>query len=268
MCPSSTEPADWAAASAGFRDSVERYFADRGQDPAAAHVQSTVRTNTELVPRRGEILVELLEALGGPALAGARVVEAGSGFGALAGYIAWRYSPREVVAFDIREDHVQSARRSAEGLGVGSRLHFETGDMRDFAAVEDGWADVVLLNNAFIYLPTRAEMEQSLSALARVVRPGGVALLYHANRWSLREPFSKDPLVHLLSPALADRVANVTGWKHNHGRVRLLSPPEMRRRLGRAGFRDVRVGAYSKGRVVTGRDAYLARYYGTVGRRR
>ena len=196
------------------------------------------------------------------------MVEAGSGFGALAGYLAWRYSPRQVMAFDIRQDYVESARRSAAELGVGSRLLYETGDMRDFAAIRDGSADVVVLNNAFIYLATRADMNRALSALARVLRPGGLALFYHANKWSLREPFTKDPLIHLLPPALADRIANVTGWTHNHGRVRLLSPPEMRRRLGRAGFRDVRVGGYANGRVVTGRQAYLATFYGTVGRRR
>jgi SAM-dependent methyltransferase len=79
-------------------------------------------------------------------------------------------------------------------------------------------------------------MDAALHELHRVLAPGGRIVLYHANKWRLREPFSKDPIVHLLPPPLARGVSRVTGWRHNHGRVRLLSPLELSRRARRAGF--------------------------------
>jgi SAM-dependent methyltransferase len=269
MSGSQASPDAWAQASEGFRIAVEQYFQKRGVDPAAANVQSTVRTNTDLVPRRAEIITQLLEALTpGTTLTDARVLEAGSGFGALAAYLAWRYETNEVVAIDVREDYVDSARDSAHTLGLGDRLRFEVGDMRDFAGVGDEWADVVIMNNAFIYLSTAREMKCSLDALHRITVPGGVVLLYHANKWTLREPFTKDPIVHLLPRPIARGVSALTGWRHNHGRVRFVSPPEMRRRLRRARFEEVKVAGWRDSELNTGRRAYGARYYGRCARRR
>jgi SAM-dependent methyltransferase len=264
----SPETAQWATLSEGFRAAVEAYFRRTGADPDSAPVQSTVKTNTDLVPRRAANILELLRSLGGrEGIRGCRVVEAGCGFGALAGYLAWHEAPAQLIAFDIRPDYVESARESARPLDLGDRLRYEVADMRRFDGIEDGFADVAILNNAFIYLPTKAEMRTALGALARVVKPGGHAFFYHANKWTLRDPFSGDPFVHLLPRTAADGVSTMTGWKHNHGRIRLVSPPEMARRLRRAGFDGVGVGGHRQGGLVTGRHAWLASFYGVVARR-
>jgi SAM-dependent methyltransferase len=260
--------AQWNEASSGFRASVERYFTEHGHDPASERVRSTVSTNTELVPRRAENIVQLVRELAGvPSIADARIVEAGSGFGALAGYIAWRYRPKRLLAIDVRADYIESARESATALGVGDLLSYQVADMRDFAGMADASADLVIVNNAFIYLPTGDDMQHCLEALRRVVAPGGVVLFYHANKWALREPFTKDPIVHLVPAWAARHISGFTGWRHNHGRVRLLSPLEMRRRLRRAGFSDIRIGGYGEGGLVTGRNAYFKRFYAATGRR-
>jgi SAM-dependent methyltransferase len=263
----SADQAQWAAAADGFGAAVERYYAARGRDGADAALRATIRTNTELVPQRADMLLRLLQRLGGRSnVTGARIVEAGCGFGALAGYLAWRTDCASVLAFDVRDDLVDAARDSAGPLGVGDRLVYEPGDMRTFGPVPDAWADVVVLNNAFIYLPTAADMALAVTSLRRAVAPGGHVVVYHANRWRSREPFSGDPLVHLLPPRLADAVSRRTGWKHNHGRVRLLSPPRMAWMLRRAGFEHVRIGGWRRSAFVTGPRAYPAPYYGVVAR--
>jgi SAM-dependent methyltransferase len=268
LSESSPSTEAWTAAARGFGAAVEQYYTSRGADPSADNVKVTVRTNTELVPRRADVLASLLAALApGATFEGSRILESGCGFGALGGYLAWRYASAEVIAIDVREDYVLGATESAKALDVGSGLRYQVDDMRACETVADDWANVVIVNNAFIYLPTAQDMRRALESLARVTAHGGVVLLYHANKWAWREPFTHDPLVHLLPPRLAQRVSKMTGWKHNHGRVRLLSPLEMKRRLRRAGFDQVRVGHYDSGEAKLDRAAYLSRFYAAAGRR-
>jgi hypothetical protein len=67
-------------------------------------------------------------------------------------------------------------------------------------------------------------------------------------------------------PAAA-AVCFMTGWKHNHGRVRLISPRDMQRVLTRAGFGDVVTGALDGSELHTGRNIRGHRFYGAAGRK-
>ena len=120
--------------------------------------------------------------------------------------------------------------------------------MRDLERLGTEAFDLVVANNSFIYLATQRDVTTALAEIHSALRPGGHVLFYQANRWRWDEPFTKDPLVHLLPPALGKFVARLTGWRHNHGRVRLLSPLELRRRLSRAGFVDFRMQTFGKHR--------------------
>ena len=110
-------------------------------------------------------------------------------------------------------------------------------------------------------------MERAVAELRRVTAPGGHVCFFHANSWQAREPFTRDPLVHLLPAGAAERVSRLTGWRHNHGRVRLVSAPALRRMLRRGGFDRVEIGAVRGGRVARPPRAYLGRFYAAVARR-
>lgn len=258
----------WAAASGPIRHEVESYFRARGREIDSPAVQSTIRTNTDLVPRRAEYLVNLARALTGlDALEGARVVEVGCGFGALASYLAVTAGTNHVLGIDVRADFIESAQRTADGMQLADRLAFAVDDMRELATIGDQSVDLAILNNAFIYLTTAEDMDRALETVRQKLAPGGHVLLYHANKWTLREPFTKDPLVHVLPAPLARAVSRVTGWKHNHGRVRLIGPREIRRRLRRAGFEAPRTGILDGDRLLTGRSLLGRRWYGAAARR-
>jgi SAM-dependent methyltransferase len=232
---------EWLTASAAYGDAVRDYHLARGRSMDEPAVQATIRTNTERVPGRGDHLLRLMEQLTGVAtLRDCSVLEVGCGFGALAGYLAWSEQPAHMTGLDVREEFVATARDAANRLGIADRLTFELGDMTDLSTIADASVDVVLANNALIYVTTKAGLHQALIEFARVLRPDGVLVVYHANRWRLREPFSNDPIVHLLPPRVADAVARVTGWRHNHGRVLLLSPRALGRIVGANGFTNVR----------------------------
>ena len=257
---------DWAEAADVYADVVLDYHVKRGRMAADPSVQSTVRTNGELVPRRGDNLLKVLDTWTHEStISGRRILEVGSGFGALAAYLGWRTNAVEVVGVDVRRDFVDTASECARRLGIGEQIHYVQSDMRALHRVGDQPFDIVIVNNAFIYLPTANDMARALCEFHRLLSHGGWVLFFHANRWTWREPFTHAPLVHLLPPTAARPVSRVTGWKHSHGRVRLIAPWELRWRLKRAGFQDIRVGGFDRDGLTSG--GHFRRFYAAVARK-
>lgn len=252
-----------------FASVLREYYSSRGgdlDDPATA---TTIRVNTTLVEGRAKTLLTLLgELLRIESLDRMRVLEAGSGFGALAAYLALA-GARRVVGIDTNEAYIEVGRESALRLGVEDRLTFEVVDMRSMEPFADASFDLLIANNSFLYLPTPAGAAAALHEFRRVLVPGGSLLIYQANRWRLREPFTNDPLVHLLTPKLADIVSRATGWRHNHGRIRLRSSGQMRRDLRRAGLEPAGTVAFGpkhrRHRRILMRN--LGTWYGQAARR-
>jgi 2-polyprenyl-3-methyl-5-hydroxy-6-metoxy-1,4-benzoquinol methylase len=251
--------ADWSEVSRHFAAALE------GHGVTAA----TIRTNTDLVPARARILTRVLAAMPGrPSLSGATVLEAGCGFGALASYLAIEHRPASLPAIDVREDYLAAAETAARAAGIPpERLEFRLHDMRDAGALGDRRYDVVIANNALIYLAGAGDMRRALHGFRRILRPGGALVMHHANRWAKREPFTGDPVVHLLPAVVARPLARVTGWRHNHGRIKLLTPPGQLLMLWRAGFTDLSVSALRNERIINGPAAWSSRFFAVSARR-
>jgi SAM-dependent methyltransferase len=256
----------WSALAPGFAGLVRRYYQhDTSASPAS--VETTIRTNSDLIPRRAGTLLDFAREMGGlETLRGLRVLEVGAGFGALAAYLAVTQHPTRVVAVDTRREFVQDAAR-VTGEAAVRGLEYREDDMRSLASVEDASVDIAIVNNSFIYLTEPEAMEQALASLHRVLAPGGSLLLHHANRWRLREPFTRDPIVHLLPPGLAARVSQRTGWRDSHERVRLISARRLKRMLRRAGYEHVHLGAVIRTHFTRTPLAHIARFYAMTARR-
>jgi SAM-dependent methyltransferase len=258
----------WEGIERGFGDAIRRYHQQRGTAADAPRVVTTVRINTELVPKRAQTLLDLVAgATTLETIQGRRVLELGCGFGALAAYLAWSERPSCLVGVDVREEFVAAATEAAAAAGVDIPIEFAVADMRDLTRMTQRQFDLVVINNAFIYLTSARDMDRALAQIHDVLVPGGWLLAYHANKWRLREPFTNDPLMHLLPARAAELVAWRTGWKHNHGRVRLVSPPEMRRRARRAGLTDGRVIGFGPERTADGIKRYFGNFYALAAQR-
>lgn len=249
-----------------FEQAVRSYYQSRGIDTSTDAVTTTCATNTTLVPARAETVTKLLAALAGRrTLAGARVLETGCGFGALAAYIALGERPAHVTGIDVRDDLIAAARQASAEAGL-ENLDFRVLDMRTLDGLPEGSFDVAIVNNAFIYLRAKQAMGEAAAALARVLAPGGQVIVYHANRWRFREPFTGSPMMGILGPRSAAVVGRVTGWKGNHDRLTLLSPFAMARVLRHAGFTDTAIGAINHKDVIRGPRAWRSKFYGVAAR--
>lgn len=103
-------------------------------------------------------------------VAGKRVLDAGCGTGYLAVQLARRGAA--VVGVDVSPRMVEVARRNVERAGVTVDLRVD--DVEALATIADGAVDRVVSNYVLMDL---ADHEAALRALARVLRPGGVAVL-------------------------------------------------------------------------------------------
>lgn len=139
---------------------------------------------------------------------GATVVDVGTGTGRVAGFLA--STAARIYGFDPSEPLLRIARAKYADL---PHLSFDVGSFSHIP-LPDGTADVVVSN--FAYQPSEERGGRSgLAEMRRVLKPGGVALIAHANEKSeaflraegLTERVARRPIIWRRpadSPALLD----------------------------------------------------------------
>ena len=246
-------------------EAVRSYYAGEGINPRADEVKATVATNTNLVPSRVRaILDHASELRGSDSLAGLRILDVGCGFGAFAAYLALDPDAPLVTAVDIRTDFIATASDVGRRIGLDN-LEFVVTDARSLTGLGRDSFDLVVVNNSFIYLPTEADMLSALDEIVAATAPGGAIVFHHANLWTLRDPFTRSPLVHLLPARVAEMLSRRTGWRHSHGRVRLVSAPWLARQLRRRGVRGV--STHPRGGRALPPRGWFTRFYAVRGRK-
>jgi cyclopropane-fatty-acyl-phospholipid synthase len=105
-----------------------------------------------------------------------RVLELGSGWGALAIHMARRFGAR-VRAFNVSLEQVSWAREQAEKQGVASRVEFVLDDYRNAAGRYDALASVGMLEHV-----GPAHYEELGRVIARTLAPEGLGLIHTIGR--------------------------------------------------------------------------------------
>lgn len=138
-----------------YRDMVRRRSA---REPAAYILGSTGFCSLEmavdaraLIPRREtELLAEMAWTAALERGAGARVLELGTGCGAIACAVA-HYAPEaRVVATDVSEEALALAGQNAEALGVADRVALAEGDLYGALGDEKDGFDVIVSNPPYV----------------------------------------------------------------------------------------------------------------------
>jgi cyclopropane-fatty-acyl-phospholipid synthase len=132
---------------------------------------------------------------------GQRVLELGSGWGALALHMAGAYGVT-VRAFNVSEQQVEWARESAEKQGLASRVEFVLDDWRNATGSYDAFASVGMLEHV-----GPGHYDELGRAIERTLAPDGLGLIHTIgrsrpqplNRWIQKRVF---PNAH--PPALSE----------------------------------------------------------------
>lgn len=265
--PPPSDAASWDAVSPVYEAAIRRYAEEREQDPHSSATEATVRTNTELVPRRATDLLTILRALAGrQSIDGLRVLDLGSGWGSVSTYLAMTQKPARVVAVDVREDFVETASACSRAAGA-ENVEYVVADMTDLAPLQAAEFDVLLANNSLLYITSPGGLRAALRETWRVAAPGATLAIHQASKWQLRDPFTRDPLVHLLGTREAAWAGRALGWQGSSDRVRLVSSRQMRREVAGAGFEAVHSGVLTSAGQIRRRGIRGGRFFALAARK-
>lgn len=159
-------------------------------------------------------------------LEGARVLEVGTGSGAIAASLAEAVGPLgRVEAIDVVDERV---------VKEGVRFTRVEGTEVPF---EDASFDVVISNHVIEHVGDRDEQLRHLRELCRVLRPGGWAYLAMPNRWRLVEPHFKLPLLSWLPARLRSQYVRLAGRGERYD-CDPMSRRQLRALVSEAGFEE------------------------------
>lgn len=129
-------------------------------EPSLDDLMTRIKRNTQIVfPKDAAMIVRRLNLR-----AGSRVVEAGTGSGALTIALAWAVAPSgRVFSYEIREDHIEAARSNLEKMGLLQYVELHSASILEGFEQEGVDALALDLRTPWVFL------EQAHRAL----RPGG-----------------------------------------------------------------------------------------------
>ncbi|MGH2945006.1 MAG: methyltransferase domain-containing protein [Solirubrobacteraceae bacterium] len=253
------EDSAFAPVAATLERAVRTYYADRGEALTRRSGLNTLLTNSQFAERRTETLLEVLfRGSELNSVDGARVLDVGCGFGAMAVVLAWRGAA--VTAIDPNVERFAVGQQVAERHGLS--IDFRRARME---AISLGGAqfDLAVLNNSFCYLREPWERQAALRAIAGALRPGGWLIMRNPNRLFPVDQFTGLPLIGMLAPGPATAAARRFGRERST--VRLASAWGVRRELRSAGFVDIGLASPRRG-AVHRQLAHVARYQHVLAR--
>ncbi len=180
------------------------------------------RPDVELRRRKAGKIISLVQRR--RPLAGARVLEIGTGAGVISAELAKAAGPDG----DVHSIDTMDTRLDSDGYEFrrtsGVKLPYD-----------DGVFDVVVSNHVIEHVGTRADQQTHLEEIRRVLRPGGVGYLATPTRWALIEPHYKVPFLSWPPRRVRDRFVRAAraGKVYN---VDPFGPRELEKAIERAGL--------------------------------
>ena len=228
---------DFTPIADSLRSSVLEFYAERGESLDGPAGVNTLETNSGFVERRATPLLQTLSQITGrDSIEGLRLIDLGCGFGAMSVFFAQQGAV--VTGIDPIADRLEVGRAVAAEHDLP--VEFSPGWMEKLEFADESF-DLAIQNNSLCYIVDREDRGSALRETARVLKPGGLVVIRNPNRWHPRDQFTGFPLLALLPPQAATRLAGRLGRPRSE--VRLVSPLEAKRELRRAGFADVTLAA-------------------------
>lgn len=160
---------------------MRSYWDERAQLNAAWYVDTTLSYDDPDLERfleTGEQIASFALDRSQPEGSGV-ALEIGAGLGRVCLALSRRFS--RVIGVDVSEEMLRRARALVDADNVA----FVVGDGTSLSAVRDSSVDLVLTFTVFQHIPHRDVVEGYVAEAARVLRPGGLAVMQWNNRRSL-----------------------------------------------------------------------------------
>ena len=251
---------DFTPIAESLRSNVLSYYAERGESLDGAAGVNTLETNSGFVERRATPLLETLRRVTGrDSIERPAPDRPGLRLRSLAVFFAGRGAV--VTGIDPIADRLEVGRAAASEYDLP--VEFSQGRMEKLDFADESF-DLAIQNNSLCYIVDRDDRRSALTETLRVLKPGGLVVIRNPNRWHPRDQFTGLPLIALLPPHAATRLAERLG--HPRSEVRLVSPLEAKRELRSAGFTDVTLAASPASRWPEYMKP-IARYQHLVARR-
>lgn len=134
------------------------------------------------------------------------VLDVGCGFASIPIFLAWKWPKSKILATDITDSYFSSGLQSAKLAGV-ENIAFKVNDIGYLQ--HKGEFDLVISCNMLNFMTSRKMLDEGLMRLAAATKPGGHLICYTPHFWSFREPFTKVPLLHFISPEWQTKIARL-----------------------------------------------------------
>lgn len=250
--PPAVPEGPFGAVAATLRETVLAHCERNGVELEGRAGWNTLETNSGFVERRGAPLAAMASGrLGVPSLAGLRIADLGCGFGALSVFFAFQGA--SVIGIDVNRPRLEVGREVASAHGL--EVELTTASMEE-PGLPSGSFDLAVMNNSLCYLAAPGAQLRALRAALELLVPGGAIVIRNPNRLHPIDQFTEIPLLGLLEPEDAVRVAARLGRRRSL--CRLATPRTARRELLDAGFQDVVQHAGGHRRLT--RPVTFARY--------
>lgn len=152
------------------------------------------------------------------------ILDVGCGYGSVAAYLAKKFEKADVLATDVSSNYYRCGEQAAKRSKI-SNIKFRDGRAEELD--DENQYDLIICCNMLNFLNSSYLLNQTLSKLCGALKPGGKLVIHTPHFWSLREPFTRIPLLHFFPTSFQSYVANKLGGRNTLSDVRNPSEGEI-----------------------------------------
>ena len=167
------------------------------------------------------------------------IADIGCGYGPFTIALHIMEQPKYSIGLDLFTHYINIAKYLIRHLNI-DKISFIEADMTKTADFVSE-ADILIINNAINYLTTRKQYKKAIRSFYNALKKDGFLVILTPNKLYYREAFTKLIGVQFMPRFLANWYVRYKGRRDHYNDIRLPSPFELKRWIGKTGFREIKI---------------------------